>query len=144
MENICWFQESEQGMLERQFFFVQNWSDSRCNSWTWTNHIRGGHSGYNQIRMFELYQEHSSFVTDKGLNCYKVMPFGLKNEGVTYQRLVNQMFLEQIRKTMEVYVDDMIVNLRKARSYIANLETMFSILREYQIKLNLLKCTFVI
>ena len=49
-------------------------------------------SGYNQIRMHEVDQEKTSFVTSQGLFCYKVMPFGLKNAGVTYQRLMNKMF----------------------------------------------------
>ena len=49
-------------------------------------------SGYNQIRMEEPNQEKTSFVTSLGLFCYKVMPFGLKNAGATYQRLRNKMF----------------------------------------------------
>ena len=49
-------------------------------------------SGYNQIRMDEVDQEKTSFVTSQGLFCYKLMPFGLKNAGATYQRLVNHMF----------------------------------------------------
>ena len=50
-------------------------------------------SGYNQIRMHETYQEKTSFVTSQGLFYYKVMPFGLKNTGATYQRLMNKMFV---------------------------------------------------
>ena len=49
-------------------------------------------SGYNQIRMHEDNQEKTSFVTSQGLFYYKVMPFGLKNEGAMYQRLMNKMF----------------------------------------------------
>ena len=49
-------------------------------------------SGYNQIRMHEDNQEKTSFVTSQGLLYYKVMPFGLKNVGATYQRLMNKMF----------------------------------------------------
>lgn len=52
-------------------------------------------SGYNQTKMYEEDQEKTSFITDRGLYCYKVMPFGLKNAGATYQRLVNAMFKEQ-------------------------------------------------
>ena len=48
--------------------------------------------GYNQIRMNKKDQEKTIFVTSQGLYCHKAMPFGLKNVGATYQRLVNQMF----------------------------------------------------
>ena len=49
-------------------------------------------SRYNQILMDEEDQEKTLFVTSQGLYYYKVMPFGLKNVGATYQRLVNCMF----------------------------------------------------
>ena len=49
-------------------------------------------SRYNQIQMAEEDQEKTVFITNQGLYCYRVMPFGLKNAGTTYQRLVNQMF----------------------------------------------------
>ena len=42
------------------------------------------YSGYNQIPMHVLCQEHTLFITDRRLYCYKVMPFGLKNTGATY------------------------------------------------------------
>ena len=54
-------------------------------------------------------EEHTSFIIDHGMYCDKVMPFGLKNVGATYQRLVNMIFAKQIGKTMEVYVNDMFV-----------------------------------
>ena len=69
------------------------------------------YSGYNQIPMNPGDEEHTSFITDRGVYCYKFMPFGLKNVGATYQRLVNMMFEVLIGKTMEVYVDDMLVEL---------------------------------
>uniref|UniRef100_A0A2N9G5B1 RNA-directed DNA polymerase n=1 Tax=Fagus sylvatica TaxID=28930 RepID=A0A2N9G5B1_FAGSY len=64
--------------------------------------------GYNQIVMDESDQEKTSFITSRGLFCYKVMPFGLKNAGATYQRLMNRMFHDQIGRNVEVYVDDML------------------------------------
>ena len=61
-------------------------------------------SRYNQIKMNELGQEKTSFVTSQSIFCYTVMPFGLK-----YQRLVKKMFKQQIGWNIEVYVDGMIV-----------------------------------
>ena len=66
-------------------------------------------SGYNQISMDPNDQEKTSFVTGQGIYYYRVMPFGLKNVGATYQRLVNRMFQKQIGTFMEVYIDDMLV-----------------------------------
>ena len=65
--------------------------------------------GCNQIWMHEDDQEKTSFVTSQGLFCYRVMPFRLKNAGATYQRLMNRMFASQIRRNVQVYMDDMLV-----------------------------------
>lgn len=92
--------------------------------------------------MHEPDQEDTSFITDVGLYCYRVMPFGLKNAGATYQRLVNAMFKLQIGKTMEVYVDDMLVKSKKAVDHMDHLAEMFTVLRKYRMKLNPLKCSF--
>ena len=66
-------------------------------------------SDYNQIKIDEADQEKTSFVTNQGLFCYKVMPFGLKNARAIYQRLMNKMFVHQIGRNVQVYVDDMLV-----------------------------------
>ena len=71
--------------------------------------IMDSFSGYNQISMDPNDQEKTSFVTSQGTYYYRVMPFGLKNAGATYQRLVNRMFQKQIETFMEVYIDDMLV-----------------------------------
>ncbi|KAG7559356.1 Integrase catalytic core [Arabidopsis thaliana x Arabidopsis arenosa] len=99
-------------------------------------------SGYNQIMMDPEDQEKTSFITDRGTYCYKVMPFGLKNAGATYQRLVNKMSHEHLGKTMEVYIDDMLVKSLKKEDHIKHLEECFEILNQYQMKLNPAKCTF--
>ena len=87
-------------------------------------------------------QEKTSFVTAQGTYCYRVMPFGLKNAGATYQRLVNRMFQKQIGATMEVYIDDMLVKSTAAKYHIAHLSEAFQILRNYNMKLNPVKCAF--
>ena len=81
--------------------------------------------GYNQIRMDETDQEKTSFVTSQGLFCYKVMPFGLKNVGATYQRLVNHMFRPQIGRNVEVYVDDMLVKSQEEEIHLDSLQETF-------------------
>ena len=91
-------------------------------------------SGYNQIRMAEKDQEKTYFITSQGLYCYKVMPFGLKNAGATYQRLVNIMFSKQIGRNMEVYVDDMFIKSRKELAHLDDLKETFTTLKQYQMK----------
>ena len=99
-------------------------------------------SGYNQIRMDETDQEKTSFVTSQGLFCYEVMPFGLKNVGATYQRLVNHMFRPQIGRNVEVYVDDMLVKSLDEGKHLDDLQETFNTLRQYNMKLNPNKCAF--
>ena len=99
-------------------------------------------SGYNQIKMKEEDQEKNSFVTSQGLFCYKVMPFGLKNAGATYQRLMNKMFAHQLERNVEVYVDDMLVKSVHENDHLNDLQETFNTLRSYNIKLNPSKCVF--
>ena len=99
-------------------------------------------SGYNQIRMDEADQEKTSFVTSQGLFCYEVMPFGLKNAGATYQRLVNHMFRPQIGRNVEVYVDDMLVKSLDEGKHLDDLQKTFNTLRRYNMKLNPSKYAF--
>ena len=99
-------------------------------------------SGYNQIQMQETDQEKTSLVTSQGLFGYKVMPFGLKNVGATYQRLMNKMFIKQIGRNVQVYVDDMLVKSRRKEDHLEDLRETFDTLRSYNMKLNLGKCAF--
>ena len=86
-------------------------------------------AGYNQIRIASEKEEHTAFVTDKDIYCYKVMSFGLKNSRATYQWLVNKIFKTQIGRNMKVYVDDMLVKNSQTTDHVRDLEEAFSILR---------------
>ena len=99
-------------------------------------------SRYNQIKMAEEDQEKTAFITSQGLYCYKVMPFGLKNAGATYQRLVNKMFSKQIGRNKEVYVDDMLIKSKEELAHLDDLKETFATLKQYQMKLNPSKCAF--
>ncbi|KAK0573476.1 hypothetical protein LWI29_008525 [Acer saccharum] len=100
------------------------------------------YSGYNQIKMHKLDEEKTAFTTDQGLYCYTVMPFGLKNAGATYQRLVNKMFARQIGRNMEVYVDDMLTKSITVGRHTDDLRETFDVLVRYGMKLNPAKCVF--
>ncbi|XP_052289962.1 uncharacterized protein LOC127899863 [Citrus sinensis] len=99
-------------------------------------------SGYNQIPMDKQDEESTMFITNMGLFCYRVMLFGLKNAGATYQKLVNKIFKPLIGHTMEVYVEDMITKSRELVDHVQHLEETFDMLRKYRMKLNLEKCAF--
>jgi hypothetical protein len=99
-------------------------------------------SGYNQILMHPEDQEKTAFIIDRGLYCYKVMPFGLKNVEATYQRLVIKMFQAQIGRNMEVYVDGILVKSTESVGHAHNLHKAFETLKQYGMKLNPAKCTF--
>lgn len=70
------------------------------------------------------------------------MLFGLKNVGVMYQRLVNQMLAYHKGKTGKVYIGDMLVKSRKKNQYVAKLTKVFKFLNTYKMKLNLAKFAF--
>jgi hypothetical protein len=71
--------------------------------------------------MAEVDQEKTAFITERGFYCYKMMSFGLKNVGATYQRLVNKMLQKQIGRNVEFFVDDMLVKSIQAANHIADL-----------------------
>jgi hypothetical protein len=100
------------------------------------------YSGYHQIRMKESDQLATSFITPFGMYCYITMPFGLRNAGATYQRCMNHVFGEHIGRTVEAYVDDIVVKMRKAFDLLSDLETSFKCLKAKGVKLNPEKCVF--
>ncbi|KAL0416050.1 UNVERIFIED_CONTAM: Transposon Tf2-12 polyprotein [Sesamum latifolium] len=101
-----------------------------------------GSSGYNQIRMAPADEELTAFRTPKGIYCYKVMPFGLKNAGATYQRAMQRIFDDMLHKNVECYVDDLVVKSKKHEDHLYDLRKVFERLRRYQLKMNPSKCAF--
>jgi ribosomal protein L16/L10AE len=98
--------------------------------------------GYHQIPMAHLDQEKMAFITPTGIYCYRVMPFGLKNAGATYQRMVTGMFGHVIGKTVEACIDDMLIKSKRKSSHVEDLREVLEILRATKLRLNATKCLF--
>ena len=84
----------------------------------------------------------TAFVTPIGNYNYKVMPFGLKNAGSTYQRMMTRMFEPQLGKSIEIYIDNMVVKSKVVSEQVEDLRNIFEILRKHKLRLNASKCSF--
>ena len=99
-------------------------------------------SGYHQIPMTPGDEEKIAFITPHELYCYKIMPFGLKNVDATYQRLMTKIFKPLVGRTVEVYIDDIVVKSKTREDHVHHLQEVFHLLRRYDMKLNPSKCAF--
>ena len=86
--------------------------------------------------------EKTVFLTPIGNYHYKVVPFGLKNAGSTYQRMMTRMFEPQLGKNIEVYIDNMVIKSKVEFEHIDDLGNIFEILRKHKLHLNAAKCSF--
>ena len=100
------------------------------------------YSEYNQIRMYPRDEEKTSFITDRATYCYRVMPFGLKNAGATYQRAMTAIFHDMLHQNVEDYVDDIVIKTKQGRQHKEDLRQVFSRCRKFKLRMNPLKCAF--
>ena len=98
--------------------------------------------GYHQIPLALNDQEKTVFVTPVGNYHYKVMPFGLKDAGSIYQRMMTRMFESQLGKNIEVYINDMVVKSKVVLGHLGDLGIIFEVLRKYKLCLNASKFSF--
>ena len=99
-------------------------------------------SGYNQIKMYPKDAKMIAFRTQFGNFYYRVMTFGLKNVETTYQRAMTVIFHDMIHNYVEGYVDDLVVKSKERKDHLDHLNKVFERCREYELKMNPLKCTF--
>nr|GEV44718.1 reverse transcriptase domain-containing protein [Tanacetum cinerariifolium] len=100
------------------------------------------YKGYHQIQLAEADEDKTAFHMGQGVYCYTKMPFGLKNAGATFLRLMNKAFEGQIGRNIEVYVDDLVVKSYTEAEMIRDIEETFRTLRKVNMKLNPKKCSF--
>ena len=99
---------------------------------------------YNQILIVvdDISKTTFKFFGSLGRFEWLVMPFGLKNAGATYQRVVNAIFHFMLGHHMEIYIDDIVVKSKKANKHVNHLRKFFERMRLHQLKLNPLKYAF--
>jgi len=74
--------------------------------------------------------------------CYKVMPFGLKNTGTTYQRLMDRILTPMLGQNVQAYVDEMVVTSKEQEQHVTDIKELLAIIDKYNLKLNPEKCVF--
>ena len=99
-------------------------------------------SGYHQIKMAVEDVEKTAFLIPCGIYCYTCMPFGLRNAGATFQRLMHIALGRQLGRNTEAYVDDIVLKSREAGALIQNFEETFESLRRVNLRLNPETCVF--
>ena len=99
-------------------------------------------SGFNQIKMHPRDEIKTAFMTETCSYCYKVMPFGLKNVGATYQRLMDRVLAPMLGRNVQAYVDDMVVTSQERGRHTIDLEELFATIAKYRLKMNPEKCVF--
>jgi len=99
-------------------------------------------SRYNQIKMHPRDVNKTAFMTETCSYCYKVMPFGLKNAGAMYQRLMDKVLAPMLGRNVYAYVDDIVVASQDRAQHMADLEELFITISKYRLKLNPEKCVF--
>jgi len=100
------------------------------------------YSGYNQIRMHPEDEDKTAFMGTKANFCYRVMPFGLKNVGATYQRMMDTILQPMLGRNVEAYVDDMVVTSTNEKEHSGDLQELFDTINKYHLRLNSEKCVF--
>jgi len=100
------------------------------------------YSGYNQICMHPANEDKIAFMGVKANFCYRVMPFGLKNAGATYQRMMDRILQPLLGRNVESYVDDMVVTSTGNEVHALDIQELFDTINRYQLKLNPEKCVF--
>ncbi|GJU71074.1 reverse transcriptase domain-containing protein [Tanacetum coccineum] len=92
----------------------------------WLKFFLDAYKGYHQIQMVEKDEDKTTFFAGEGIFCYRKMPFGLKNAGATYQRLVDKVFSDQIGRNLEAYVDDMVIKIISKEDMLKDIQETFN------------------
>ncbi|CAL2271026.1 unnamed protein product [Prunus armeniaca] len=103
-----------------------------------------GNVGYNQIMVAKEDIHKTAFMCPRHISVfeYTKMPFGLRNSGATYQRVMNSVFHDMTGHSLEVYIDDVVIKSSEKGDNVSNLKKAFLRMRQHKLKMNPKKCNF--
>ena len=99
-------------------------------------------SGYWQIELDEESKQKTAFTSEAGHFEFNRMPFGLQNAPSSFQRLMNNIFAEELFVFLLLFIDDLIIFSRTLREHLIHLKAILEKLRDAGLKLKLKKCYF--
>ncbi|KAG9453939.1 hypothetical protein H6P81_006843 [Aristolochia fimbriata] len=130
------------GVPEGRLLSANNRAHGRCDNKSRGSFLHGRVLRLQSISVDPKDEELTAFCTPKGIFCYKVMPFGLKNADTTYQRAMQNIFDNFLHKRVKCYVDDLVVKTKQRSDHLLDLRAVFERLQRFQLKMNSLKCAF--
>jgi len=139
---MCRLHRPEQSLPQGSFPYASNKSVGGCHYRPSSDELSRRFSKIPPDTLALDDQEKTTFVTPTGNYHYKVMHFGLKNVGSTYQSMMIRMSKPQLSKNIEVYIDDMVVKSKVVSEHVGDLENIFEVLRKHKLRLNASKCSF--
>ena len=149
VESLHRFHVFEPSMPKGPVSYVEDRSICGCHIWTPEDEFPGHHQiamatfqGYHQIALAAEDREKIALISPNANYHYTMIPFGLKDAGATYQRMMTKMFRDKIGHTVEVYIDDIVVKSKQEAWHIEDLQGVFEVLRQHKLRLNADKCAF--
>jgi len=142
MENVCGLHNLNMA-CSKDLYTPPNIDHVIDNAFIYkTLSFKDAFSGYNQIKMDPLDAPKTAFVTNNQIYHYKVMPFGLKNAGATFQCCMDTTFATQIGRNLEVCIDNLMVKTLDEARHSTDLEEIFQQVRKFDMRLNPANCSF--
>ena len=143
MEGLCGLHGFKSSMPKRPVPYAKNRSVGGCYGHSRMSFL-DAFQGYHQIALTAEDQEKTTFISPDANYHYTVIPFGFKNAGATYQRMMTRIFWDKIERTVEVYIDDMVVKSKREERHIEDLQGAFEVLWQHKLCLNAEKCAFLV
>ena len=142
VESLHWLHKPQLGLSERLISCPKDWSTGRFHFGSCPDEFPGCILRLLPSSNARARSRKNCIHHPRGVFCYKVMPFGLKNTRAIYQRIITKMIEAIMGKSMDAYIDDMVVKSKRVSDHVRDLTEVFIMLRKHKLRLNTTKCAF--